>query len=580
MSRSATWYASRIRAMSAREIAWRASQRVRRHPPPEVREIDWHGGPWPSFVRGLAVDTTHDAERIAAGELCFWGRTATVDPHAPPWADGPFAWSADPKCRWELRRQQHLFPLAAGGHGRLCIEQLLDFLARRPAADEGAAAAYEAAHRVVGWSWALPFAAEDATPAELAQLSAALAAEASAMRTHPSLYSSANNHRLAELAGLLAFEALTDRSGWDAVWAEFERQLVRQTFEDGGSREQASGYFLYVLEITWVAALYAQAVGRRLGRVADRAEAALEWLGATAGADGEPPPAGDDAEDRFIRIDYFRPRQASLLAARLRAALDGQPGLRPPHSSTAVTTSSILRDSGYVVMRDRSVRLVVDVGPLGLGSLAAHGHADALSVTLDTGDETVLRDSGTGTYVPEDGRDAFRLTSAHNTVTVDGRPQAEPEGPHLWGRRFTTTVRAVVLGDELDYVRASHDGYRARAEHTRVVAFLKPDVVVVLDRVAATEPCTVDLTWQTMAGRTFDGVVAAWPEATRRDDSGPYSPRYTWVEHAPRVTFSTRGRDVVVATVLPLEGSPEVEVRHEGMTTTVDVGGRQHVERW
>jgi hypothetical protein len=141
-------------------------------------------------------------------------------------------------------------------------------------------------------------------------------------------------------------------------------------------------------------------------------------------------------------------------------------------------------------------------------------------------------------------------------------------------------VHTTTFSDAIDYVRASHDGYRPHAEHTRAVAYLKPEAVVVLDRISATEPCTVDLTWQTMPGRTFDGVVAARPGATRRDDSGPYSPRYTWLEHGPRAVFSARGRDVVFATVLPLAGRPEVEIRHEGTTTTVIVGGRRIVERW
>jgi hypothetical protein len=578
MSRSARWYVARARAMSGRELAWRASRRLVRTRPDD-RAIDWHDGQWPAFVRGLAVDTADDAQRIAAGELCFWGRTAIVDPHAPPWDDGPFTWSTDPKCRWELRRHQHLFALAAGGHERLSIEQLLDWLTHRPAADEGAAAAYEAAHRVVGWSWALPFAAGRATPGELARISAALSADASLARRRPSLYSSANNHRLAELAGLLAFETLTNRARWNETWADFERELLRQTFADGGSREQAAGYFLYVLEIVWAAALYAHAVGQDLGAVGARAEAALDWLDAVAGADGEPPPFGDDAEDRFLRVDYFRPRQASLLAARLRAALDGKPVLYPPHAPTPATASRLLRDSGYAVLRDGPVRVVVDVGGLGLGSLAAHGHADALSVIADVGEQTLLRDSGTGTYVAEDGRDAFRLTSAHNTVTVDGLPQAQPRGPHLWGRRFTTTIQAVAFDDDLDYIRASHDGFRPRAGHTRAVAYLKPDVVVVLDRVTADEPCTVELTWQTMPGARFDHTVAAWPSATRRDGDGPFSPRYTYVERAPRTTFSARGRDVVFATVVSLSAA-DVAVSHDGTTTAVDVGGRRLVERW
>jgi uncharacterized heparinase superfamily protein len=583
VSRPATWYLSRARAMSGRELAWRASQGVRRRVvrrQPDLREIDWRGGRWPTFLRGLAVDVDHDAKRIAAGELCYWGRSTTIDPIAPPWEHGTLAWARDPKCRWELRRHQHLFPLAAGGHGRLCIAQMLDWLARRPPADEGAAAAYEAAHRVVTWSWALPFAAAEATPAELARISAALVSDASLSRERPSLYSSANNHRLAELAGLLALEALTDGAHWNDVWRAFEREVVRQTFPDGGTREQAAGYLLYVLEIVWVAGLYALAVGQDLGRVGDRTEASLQWLDAVAGSDGEPPPFGDDAEDRFIRVDYFQPRRASLTGARLRTLLDGDPHLQPSYAASAREASCVLADSGYVVMRDGPVRLVVDVGPLGFGSLAAHGHADALSITLDAGDETLLRDSGTGTYVAADGRDAFRVSAAHNTVTVDGRSQAQPLGPHLWGRRFTTTVHAVELGDAVDYVRASHDGYRPNATHTRAVTFLKPDLIVVLDRVTADAARTVELHWQTMPGRAFGGVVVARPHATRRDGEAPFSPRYTWIESAPRTTFSARGRDVVFATVLSLTGTPAVDLSHDGTTTTVDIGERRLAERW
>ena len=105
-----------------------------------------------------------------------------------------------------------------------------------------------------------------------------------------------------------------ERAGWDPVWREFESEVARQTFADGGSREQAGGYFLYVLEIIWVAALFGHAVGQDLRGLAGRVEAMLGWLQAIAGEDGEPPDVGDDAEDRFIRVDYFERRSASAIA--------------------------------------------------------------------------------------------------------------------------------------------------------------------------------------------------------------------------------------------------------------------------
>jgi hypothetical protein len=621
--RDVRWYFARLRAMSATEVGWRTAAGLRRQLRPAVREeraLDWDAGPWPTLVRALAAGArpslVADARRIASGELHFFGREVQVDPHALPWLDGPFAaeaaagaaWAHDPKCRWELHRQQHLFPLAAGGYRgaepewpRLALGQILDWIERHPAGGAaGWESGYEAAHRLVAWAWALPFALGSASVAERTEIDAYVAETAAFVRERPSLYSSANNHRLAELAGLLAFEAVAvERAGWAPWWEAFESEVARQTFPDGGSHEQAGGYFLYVLEIVWVAALLAHAVGQDLGRLAVRVESMLEWLQAIAGEDGEPPAVGDDAEDRFVRVDYFEPRKAAEIAGRTRALLQGAPTLAAPAAPGAAEESRVLRESGYVVMRGRHrsspVRLVFDAGPLGLGSLAAHGHADALAVTVDVGAETLLRDAGTGSYLPAAGRDGFRITSAHNSVVVDGESQAEPLGPHLWGRRFEAVVEAVDLGGEVDYVRARHDGYRSRrahAVHVRSLTYIKPDLAVVLDRVTAERDCTVELVWQTMPGHALEApgaasavAVAAVPAASRRDGDGPFSTRYTWVGEAPRTTFETTGRDVVFATALALSRPDPLalELRHQAGETIVDVaaGARLRlVERW
>jgi hypothetical protein len=325
----------------------------------------------------------------------------------------------------------------------------------------------------------------------------------------------------------------------------------------------------------------------------------LDWLQAIAGEDGEPPAFGDDAEDRFVRVDYFERRNAAKLAERMRALLQGTSTLVAPAAPGAPEESRVLRESGYVVMRGRlrssPVRLVLDAGPLGLGSLAAHGHADALAVTVDVGAETLLRDAGTGSYVPAAGRDGFRLTSAHNSVLVDGQSQAEPLGAHLWGRRFEAIVEAVDLGEEVDYVRARHDGYRsrrARAVHVRSLTYIKPDLAVVLDRVTAERDCTAELVWQTMPGHALETpgaasavAVAAVPAASRRDEQGPFSARYTWIGEAPRTMFRTTGRDVVFVTALALSrpGPLGLELSHRAGKTIVDLeadGRLRLVERW
>ena len=76
---------------------------------------------------------------------------------------------------------------------------------------------------------------------------------------------------------------------------------------------------------------------------------------------------------------------------------------------------------------------VMDAGPLGYLSIAAHGHADCLAFTLAVAGRAILIDPGTYCYHSEpEWRDYFRGTAAHNTVRVDGCDQSEIGGAFMW----------------------------------------------------------------------------------------------------------------------------------------------------
>lgn len=599
--------------MSPAEVAWRAGAGVR------ARILDVRGGaePLPRWTDerwlGLLLQLTEsrrdplvaDAARIAGGELALWGRRVDVDPRRPEWHADPLggeswgggSWRAsgrDPKPVWELHRQQHLFPLAAGaalaGRGdwaELCIAQALDWSGRNPPRTGIAwVSAYEAAHRLVSWAFAIPLVADVASPAQLAGLSATFAEHRRFVAARPSRYSSANNHRLAELAGLLAASLLTpDTPGWDPLWAELEHEAARQTYADGGSCEQAAGYFLYALEILWVAGLLARGAGRDLEGLAERLRAMLEWLAAVADGDGEPPPLGDDAEDRFLRPDYFEPRRAAALAGRVETLLDGSPAFDGPVPAPS-TPSVLLRESGLALLRAGEIRVVFDVGELGLGALAAHGHADALAVLADGPHGVLVRDSGTGSYAEALGRNDHRSTAFHNTVVVDGESQAEALGPHLWGRRFAVRVEAAAIGGDWDYVRASHDGYLSRpagALHTRSLLLVGPGLLVVLDRIRARRPCRADLVWQPGPAAPDGPAVVSDPPVRGERLRGRFSPRYTREEDAVRLVWPARGTDIVFASALSLDdpaASLELSLERRGELCVFEAGDVQIVEDW
>ena len=82
---------------------------------------------------------------------------------------------------------------------------------------------------------------------------------------------------------------------------------------------------------------------------------------------------------------------------------------------------------------DEEIWVRCDSGPLGFLSIAAHGHADALSVEVRHGGVEILADPGTYCYHgDEPWRRYFKATRSHNTLEVDGIDQADFGGPFLW----------------------------------------------------------------------------------------------------------------------------------------------------
>jgi hypothetical protein len=122
------------------------------------------------------------------------------------------------------------------------------------------------------------------------------------------------------------------------------------------------------------------------------------------------------------------------------------------------------------------IRAVVDAGPLGYQSIAAHGHADALSFTLSVGGREFLIDPGTYAYhTQERWRDYFRGTAAHNTVRIDGLEQSEPGGNFMWVKHARAGCGLWLSSAEKDTFEGWHDGYTRLADPVKHRRLLELD---------------------------------------------------------------------------------------------------------
>src|SRR6267154_4319727 len=318
-----------------------------------------------------------------------------------------------------------------------------------------------------------------------------------------SLHSSANNHLIGEMFGLYVAAVtwpLWPRSQrWQALAKRrIEHEALRQTYADGVNREQAIFYHHTVAWILLVASRFAHACRDDFSpALPRRLEAMLEFVVALMDVGGRLPMIGDaddavwigftrDTEDPlqvllacgavlFGRIDFAARVARFPAGARWLLGDDAATQFERLKSAQAAAASSsevlalparrVFPEGGYYVMgadlgSPGEVRITADAGPLGYLSLAAHGHADALSFTLGVGGEELLIDPGTYDYHCQPRwRAYFRGTSAHNTVRVDGCDQSEPGGNFLWTRHAQTHVLAWDSDERIDRLLAEHDGY-------------------------------------------------------------------------------------------------------------------------
>src|SRR5688572_13445831 len=149
----------------------------------------------------------------------------------------------------------------------------------------------------------------------------------------------------------------------------------------------------------------------------------------------------------------------------------GRAGFRPRQQFT---------ESGYYLLGSafgtpEEVRLLIDAGPLGYLTTAAHGHADALSFVLNIGDREILVDPGTYAYHTEPAwRQYFRGTLAHNTVGIDGQDQSVQAGNFMWAQHARARCLEFEPAAALQRFVGEHDGYRRLADpvtHRREIEF-------------------------------------------------------------------------------------------------------------
>jgi hypothetical protein len=499
------WKLARLRLMTAGEVLHRAriALRDRLAPPayelwtpPEACERLFTGSPESVLAGARLAAIAHvapgeagfagsidAARRLGEGRWSLFGREVRLD-DPPLWnrnhrdgRDWPDLSSAkidyrrggagDTKLTWELGRLTFLPTLALGARierradlAERCVRWLDDWNEENPLGHGiHHTSGIEMAVRVMTTSWTLALLGQRARGKGLAATLGLIGQQALHCRDHLSLGSSANNHLLSEYAAMAVagglFPSLRDSAALlERGVSGLEREVPIQIHEDGVPAEQAFGYLPFVWELVLCAFVVAEAAGRPIAQAPrERLRASLEFARALRLEDGRLPAIGDDDDARILLADEPASRLdlvGNALAAWLGApALSGEDSMarllfgRSGQAPAAAPNGKRTFDrGGYTAWRERGLVATFDHGPLGYPSIAAHGHADALAVTLQRDADAIVSDPGTfGYHADRAARDRCRSTPAHATVAFGGRSQSEMLGPFLWGRRASVTAR-------------------------------------------------------------------------------------------------------------------------------------------
>lgn len=293
------------------------------------------------------------------------------------------------------------------------------------------------------------------------------------VRRHLSYGSSANNHRLGELTGLLLavkrwpeMEPLAGTA--ENLWEQVAECVLAQFAEDGGNREQALHYHLFAFEM----ALHAcRAMNVVDGPVIERLQRAAEFF-VRMSHPQEPWDYGDNDDAQIVPMTTDREKAVAGWCAWMRSEterdaaalnfwLDGS-AICSPKFEIQNGAWWIAKDSGMAVIERDGWKVRVDASPLGFGKMAAHGHCDALHVSIWDGEHALVIDPGTGGYFgSKELRAELASWNAHNgPQPVGGFKTPRRVGTFLWAEHHTQPVARLV--DDVVLIEHNLEGLKVK----------------------------------------------------------------------------------------------------------------------
>jgi hypothetical protein len=324
---------------------------------------------------------------------------------------------------------------------------------------------------------------------------------------NPSKYSSANNHLIAEAAGLFiasSYWKFKESGKWNKYSKQIlEKEILKQHSKNGINKEEAAEYIQFITDFF----LYAFVVGEKTNNHFSESYKSvfrkiITYINEFLDAKGNFPKYGDEDDGKVVNwssdehFNNFKSlctsgaiifNEGSLKSGNSNYDLknyllfghEGKEKYNNLESGKSGVKSRFYNEEGHFIFKnifkDKEVYLHFDAAPLGYLSIAAHGHADSLSFILHIDGQPFIIDPGTYTYHSDpEWRKYFIGTLAHNTIRIDRKNQADIGGPTMWLNHYKSKVLETQQNERRELVVGTHNGYKKiGVEHLRSIEYFK-----------------------------------------------------------------------------------------------------------
>ena len=437
----------------------------------------------PTLSRQSRESLLTQADRLLAGELCYFSGSLKGIGNPPDWFLDPFSgsqlcpdghWSTldefstgDIKNVWEASRFEWVLIFArvwrlTGDDRYLSTlnSWLLDWVTRNPAnAGPNWKCGQEASIRLINLLLAARLLGAHKSPAQSLINLVAIHCD----RIMPTIrYAIAqnNNHGTSEAAALFVGGAWLGAFARDVSiekracrWRDvgrrwLEDRVTKLVSADGSFSQYSVNYHRVLIDTLCQVEYWRRELEERpfSDRYTGRCRAAVEWLASmTDVVSGNAPNLGANDGARLYDLSSssyrdFRPSvQLASVLFRGERVYDGGACDEPlawlgveslPNLDPASTTSCVHGDGGYVILHGDNSHGVIRFARFGFRP----SHADCLHLDLRCKGRNILRDGGTFSYNTEPRwLEYFSGTESHNTVQFDDRDQMPRIGRFLFG---------------------------------------------------------------------------------------------------------------------------------------------------